>query len=586
MRIKTTKSKKGTSYYIIKDYTNIDGKRTTKIYEKLGNQDQIKERFGFENTMQNILDYIHSLEDQPLPVYMNPNKQIEKGNRRKFNIGYLFLKNIYYSLGLHQIFHQIQKKYQFKFDLNEVLECLIYARILWPCSKLSTYHQADKFVEKKSFEYQHVLRALSYLAKEFDEIQKNLFVSSSKVLHRNYRVIYYDCTNFFFYTDENEFQKYGISKQHQPLPLIQMGLFMDANGIPIALNINPGNTNESKTMIPLEKKILEEFELDSKNIVVCTDAAMCTDDIKKFNVKDGRGFVITQSIKKLNQDLKNWALDPEGWRIVGNLKNTYNLKEIEQDENLKNMYFNKIFYKEIECETKSVKQTLIVTFSFKYQAWQKAVKLKQFERANKIVEEINAQNQKAKNKKEIQKIKITKNPNDPRRFIQEYSTTEHGEIADYITYTINTALYNEEEKYNGFYGITTNLNNDTETVIKVIHGRWEIEESFRILKEEFDSNNVYLSREDRIRSHFLICFLALFEYRVLEKKLDNKYTVYEIIDCLRDMEVLEIKGDGYIPTYTRTDLTDDLHRIFGLNTDSEIITYKKFKKIASQIKVK
>ena len=211
---------------------------------------------------------------------------------------------------------------------------------------LESKQEYQKFVEKKSFEYQHVLRALSYLAKEFDEIQKNLFVNSSKVLHRNYRVIYYDCTNFFFYTDENEFQKYGISKQHQPLPLIQMGLFMDANGIPIALNINPGNTNESKTMIPLEKKILEEFELDFKNIVVCTDAAMCTDDIKKFNVKDGRGFVITQSIKKLNQDLKNWALDPEGWRIVGNLKNTYNLKEIEQDENLKNMCFNKIFYNE------------------------------------------------------------------------------------------------------------------------------------------------------------------------------------------------------------------------------------------------
>lgn len=593
MRLNISKSKNAINYFIIKDYKTFDGKRTTNVYEKLGNQEQVEKRFGKENTIVEIKKYINSLNEilsqgKELPVHLikDPNKKIEKNMRRKFNVGYLFLKDIYYSLNLDKMCKEIKDKYRFKFNLNEILECLIYARILWPSSKLSTYEQANKFIEKPSFEYQHIIRSLSYLAKEFDYIQKFLFDNSNQVMDRNYKIIYYDCTNFFFYTEENEFQRYGISKQHQPLPLVQMGLFMDADGLPFALNINPGNTSETKTMIPSEEKFLKEFNMDKKNIVVCTDAAMCTDDIKKFNVKDGRGFVITQSIKKLNEELKNWALESNGWRILGNINDIYNIKEIEKNEESKKLYYDKIFYKEIECETKSVKQALIVTFSFKYQAWQKNIREKQFERAQKLVQEVNQKNQNAKKKTDVEKIKISKNQNDPKRFIKEYRTTDNDEVAENITYTVDESIFKEEEKYDGFYGITTNLIDDTKTVIKVMNGRWEIEESFRIMKEEFDSNNVYLSREDRIRAHFLICYLALFEYRFLEHKLNDKYTVYEIIDCLRDMEVLETKGDGYLPDYTRTGLTDDLHQIFGLDTDTEIISYQKLKKILSKVKVK
>lgn len=585
MRLKKTQSKNKVHYSIIKDYTTSDGKRTTSVFENLGNEEQVISRFGSDNTEAKIKEYIKSLKEKPVPIYFDANKKIEKGIRRKFNIGYLFLKDIYYSLNLDKMCKEIGNKYQFKFDLNQILECLIYSRILWPSSKLSTYKQANKFVEKYSFEYQHIIRSLSYIANEFDYIQKFLFDNSNKVIDRNYRIVYYDCTNFYFYTDENDFQRYAISKQHQPLPLVQMGLFMDADGLPFALNINPGNTSETKTMIPGEEKFLKDFNMDRKNIVVCTDAAMCTDEIKKFNVKDGRGFVITQSIKKLSDKLKEWALNPNGWRILGDINNIYNIEDIEKDEKQKTIYYNKIFYKEIECETKSVKQTLIVTFSFKYQAWQKNIKNKQLERAKKIVEEINKQNKKAMEKKDIEKIKISKNLNDPKRFIKEDRTTDNGELAENITYYVDEKVYENEMKYNGFYGITTNLINETTTVVKIMNGRWEIEESFKIMKEEFDANNTYLSREDRIKAHFLTCYLALFEYRLLEQKLNDKYTVYEILDCLRDMEVLEAKGEGYIPNYTRTNLTDDLHQLFGINTDTEIISYKNFKKILSKVKV-
>lgn len=573
-------------YSIIKDYITSNGKRTTCVFENLGNQQQVQQRFGKEDTINKIKEYIYSLKDKPIPIYKNPNKLIEKNIKNKFNVGYLFLKDIYYSLNLNKLCTQITDKYQFKFDLNQILECLIYSRILWPSSKLATYKQADKFIEKLNFSYNDIIRSLSYLANEFDYIQKFLFESSNKVLDRNYRVIYYDCTNFFFYTEENEFQKYGVSKEHRPLPLVQMGLFMDADGLPFALNINPGNTNEQKTIIPSEEKFLKEYNMDKKNIVVCTDAAMCTDDIKKFNVKEGRGFVITQSLKKLKKELQEWALSPSEWRIVGDLTKIYNIKDIEKNEELKRIYYDKIFYKEIECETKSVKQTLIVTFSFRYQTWQQNVRKKQYNRAQKLVDEVNRKNNNVKKTNDVEKIKITKNQNDPKRFIKEYRTTNNGEVAENIVYVIDEAIFKEEEKFDGFYGITTNLIDDTKTVIKVMNGRWEIEESFRIMKEEFDSDNAYLSREDRIKAHFLTCYLALFIYRVLENKLQDKYTVYEIIDCLRDMEVLEAKGDGYLPAYTRTDLTDDLHQIFGLNTSTEIITYKKIKKILSQIKGK
>ena len=587
MRLKKVIAKNGhITYSIIKDYTRLDGKRTSTTYELLGDDLKLIERFGSEDTMGKVKEYIDSLnqmikenKEPPVNLTLNPNKQIEKDVNRSFFSGHLFLRKIYYELGIDKICENIRKKYHFTFDINQIVECLLFARIIWPSSKLSTFEQSKKFIGNYNFDIQHIYRTLSYLSKEIDNVQKNLFDYSNKVIERDYKVIYYDCTNYFFYTEENDFQRYGISKQHQPLPLVQMGLFMDADGYPFAMNIHPGNKSETQTMIPSEKKFLKEYNMDRKNIVVCTDAAMCTDDIKKFNVKDGRGFIITQSIKKLSNELQEFALDKTGWRILGNLKDIYNLEDIEKDESLKKKYYNTIFYKEIECETKSVKQALIVTFSFKYQEYQHKLKSRQLERATKLVEEINKKNKKAKQKKEIEKIKITKNQNDPKRFIQQINTTDSGEVACNIEYSIDQTIFENEEKFNGLYGITTNLMNDTQTIVKVMKGRWEIEESFRIMKDDFDAGTVYLSREDRIKGHFITCFLSLFIYRYLEHQLDDKYTVKQIVSKLQEMKMLEHKGKGFEPIYTRTDLTDDLHSFLGINTDNEIVTYKKIKKI-------
>lgn len=571
MRLNVRKINDYSYYSIIKDYTDLNGKRTTKIFEKLGNQQQVEERFGKINTIDKIKEYISSLnnknKEELLKKEFNPNKRISSGVKRKYNVGYLFLEKIYNQLNMKTICNSIQEKYKFQFDLNEILSYLVFARIIYPSSKLETFKQCHNFIEQPKFKLHDEYRALSYIAKNMDFIQEQLFTNSKKVIDRNSKVIYYDCTNYFFEIDtEDDLRKYGINKQHQPKPQVGMGLFMDGDGIPLSCNIYPGNQNEQKTLIPEENKIVNDFKLDTTKIILCTDAGLASDEIKKFNIQEKRGFVITQSLKKLKEEEKSKALDKSEWRIANDLKHIYNLEQIENDETLREKYYDTLFYKIISSETKSVKQDLIVTFNFKYFDYHRNIRNEQIARARKSLED-------------NQVTRKGKNQNDYRRFITSITSTNTGEVAENTTYSINEDLINEEEQYDGFYALTTNLIGDISSILKIVKGRWEIEESFRIMKHDFLARPVELSREDRIKAHFMTCFISLFIYRILEKKLNYKYTTSEILYTLKNMEILEHKGIGYEPIYERTILTDDLHDLFKFNTDFEIISYKKMKKI-------
>ena len=511
-------------------------------------------------------------EKETIIIKKNNNKIIPKDSRTSFNVGYLFLQKLYNQLKINDICNFIQDKYQFHFDLNEILSYLVFARIIYPSSKLETFKQCQNFIEQPKFKLHDEYRALSYIAENMDFIQETLFNNSKKVIQRNSNVIYYDCTNYFFEIDnEDDIRKYGISKEHKPNPIVGMGLFMDGDGLPLSCNIYPGNMNEQKTLIPEETKIVDNFKMDSTKIILCTDAGLASDEIKKFNVKDNRGFVITQSLKKLKDEYKQQVFNKSGWRIANDLRNVYNLDAIENDEDLKEKYYDTLFYKIIETETKSVKQDLIVTFCFRYYDYNRNIRNNQIERAKKSIETNNV-------------TRKGKNQNDYRRLINSINSTDNGEIAENKSYTINQELIEEEEKYDGYYALTTNLIGDISEIFKIVKGRWEIEESFRIMKSDFLARPVNLSREDRIKAHFITCFISLFIYRLLEKKLDNKYTSSQILETLRNMNVFESKGDGYIPTYIRTDLTDELHEKFNFRTDYEINTYKDFKKILEQIK--
>ena len=574
MRLSYSKSKNATLFYIIKDYTNLNGKRSTKIFEKLGNQQQIEERFGTEDTLNKVNEYINNLNNEDkediIKKEYNPNKRISKGIKRNFNVGYLFLEKIYNQLKLKDICDDIQNKYQFKFDLNEILSYLVFARIIYPASKLETFKQCQSFLEQPKFQLHDEYRALSYLASNIDFIQENIFENSKNVIKRNSEVIYYDCTNYFFEIElDDDFRKYGINKQHQPKPQVGMGLFMDGDGIPLSFNIYPGNQNEQKTLIPEETKIVNNFKIDNTKMILCTDAGLASDEIKKYNIKDKRGFVITQSLKKLKEVEKEKVFNDNDWRLPGDLRNVYNLKEIKNNEELKEKYYDKLFYKIIETETKSVKQDLIVTFSFKYFDYNRNIRNSQIERAKKSIDT-------------NQTTRKGKNQNDYRRFIIDTKLTDNGEVAENSTFSLDEDLIKEEEKYDVYYALTTNLVGDIEQILKIIKGRWEIEESFRIMKTDFLARPVNLSRKDRIKAHFLTCFIALLIYRILEKKLDYKYTTTQILNILRNMNMLEQKGLGFEPEYERTNITDDLHELFGFNTDYEIISYKKMKKILQQ----
>ena len=575
MRLNIRKINNYSYYSIIKDYTNLNGKRSTKIFEKLGNQNQVEERFGKENTIDNIKEYINKLNNESKETIINkefdPNKRISHGIKRNFNIGYLFLEKLYNQLKFKDICDDISNKYKFKFDLNEILSYLVYARIIYPSSKLETFKQCQNFIKQPTFKLHDEYRSLSYIADNMDFIQESMFNNSKKVINRNAKVIYYDCTNYFFEIDnEDDLRKYGVSKEHKPNPIVGMGLFMDGDGLPLSCNIYPGNKNEQKTLIPEESKIVDNFKLDNTKIILCTDAGLASDEIKKYNIKDGRGFVITQSLKKLKDEIKNKVFDKNNWRIPNDLKNIYNLETIEKDEYLKEKYYDTLFYKIIQTETKSVKQDLIVTFCFKYFDYNKSIRNNQIDRAKKSIETNNV-------------TRKGKNQNDYRRFIETQNSTDNGEVAENISYSINQELIDEESKYDGYYALTTNIVGDINEIFKIVKGRWEIEESFRIMKSDFLARPVNLSREDRIKAHFMTCFISLFIYRLLEKKLDYKYTTSQILNTLRNMNMLEQKGLGFEPEYERTQLTDDLHELFNFNTDLEIVSYKKMKKIFKSI---
>lgn len=574
MRINKTKTKNFEFYYIIKDITR-NKKRTTKIVEKLGTIDDIKIRAKDEEPLQWLNNYITELNikekegKRDIIKSYSPNKIIDKDKQRSFNGGYLFLQKIYYDLKINKICEDITNKYQFKYDLNSILSNLIYSRIIYPSSKLKTYELSKKFIEQPNFELQNIYRALEVIAEESDFIQSELYKNSCNYLGRNNKVLYYDCTNFFFEIEqENGLKQYGKSKENRPNPIIQMGLFMDGDGIPLAFDITPGNTNEQKTLKPLEKKIIKDF--DTSKFVVCTDAGLASTANRKFNNIGNRSFITTQSIKKLKGHLKEWCLDlTKGWKLYGSDK-TYDISKLRDDEALIEKFKDKTFYKERWITEDDLEQRLIVTYSVKYQEYQKNIRENQVERAKKIIDS---------NPKKIGKVR----QNDPKRFIDTTNTTKNGEIAEEIHLELNQDLINEETAYDGLYAVCTNLEDDIDSIIKTNHNRWEIEESFRIMKSEFKSRPVYLSRDDRIKAHFTTCFLALIIFRYLEKKLEEEYTIYEIIDTLKGMNFLK-EDDEYIPTYTRTDITDLLHEKFKFRTDYEITTYKNFKKIFKQTK--
>lgn len=576
MYINITGSQNNKDVYIYQSYRKENGKTSSRIYKKLGKLNDLVHQFGgdqekmmaWAKEQARIETENYQSKAGTVSVTFTQSAYIPKNEERSFNVGYLFLQQLCTELRLDKICRKIRSRYKFTYDFHAILTDLIYARILSPSSKLSSYSYCQSLMEPPKYALQNIYRALSVMAQESDGIQEELYRNSNFIHPRNTRVLYYDCTNYYFEIEEEEgLRRYGKSKEHRPNPIVTMGLFMDADGLPLAFDIFSGNQNEQTTLKPLESKIIRDF--GCSQFVFCSDAGLGSKSNRFFNSFEDRAYVITHSLKKMKQDERAVALNPTQYRALGSEK-FIDLRQLDEtDEKV----FNTIYYKEIPMVTENMDETLIVTYSPKYKAYQKKIRERQLERAKKIIQSPDSKRK-------------TRNPNDPARFVKKTPVTGDGEIAEKYVYDLDQDRVDEEAQYDGFYAVITNLEGDVREIIRINQQRWEIEENFRIMKTEFEARPVYVRREDRIKAHFLTCYISLLVYRLLEKKLENKYTCEQILHTIRHMQMTRISQDtGYIPSYKRTDITDSLHKAFGFHTDLEFISRSSMRNIIKNTKI-
>ncbi len=587
MRLGWSTSKNSVSYYAQKT-VYVDGKNKSLIVKRFGSEKFICDTYGVADAKAwakeqvRLMNEAEQEDSAKFNIELCTGTDLVMDERRRFNGGYLFLQDIYYELGLHRICRAISRRHLFEYDLNGILSRLIYTRILFPASKKSSFEESKRFIERPSFQLHDIYRALSVIAEESDYIQSRLFKNSIAIQKRNTQVIYYDCTNFYFEIDAAEDDKqFGKSKENRPLPIVGMGLFMDMDGIPISFSIYPGNRNEQLTMIPLEEKMLSQF--DMSKFVVCTDAGLSSATNRAFNSYDEddglRGYITTQPIKTLKNFLRKWCLADGGWFLDGDGSGRkHKLSELDEEKDGDKIFYKTRWIKEEGLvhagngdKKMMIEQKLIVSYSIKYRNFQRHVREGQIERAKKLVEDGHASSGKKKQ-------------NDPKRFIKTDHATKDGEMAELTASYIDQSAIDNEEKYDGFYAVCTNLDESVSSIVEANKHRWEIEECFRIMKTDFEARPVYLNRQDRILAHFITCFISLIVYRYLEKKLDNKYTIDQILSTLQEMDFMKYEGKGYQPVYTRTELTDALHEAFGFCTSKQIVPITKMKNICSQTK--
>uniref|UniRef100_I5AT64 Transposase n=1 Tax=Eubacterium cellulosolvens (strain ATCC 43171 / JCM 9499 / 6) TaxID=633697 RepID=I5AT64_EUBC6 len=550
-------------------------KSTSKVVKKLGTLDELMreldtDRDGVmawakEQARIETKRYKENERTKTVLIPFHADRMLDYDKQKLFKGGYLYLQFIYYKLQLDKVCRKIRTRHKFKYDLNAILSDLIYTRILDPSSKRSSFKAASDYLEPPAYELHDIYRSLSVLSEEMDFIQSEVYKNSSFMGKRNDRILYYDCSNYYFEIEQEDGEKkYGKSKEHRPNPIIQMGLFIDGDGLPLAFSLFPGNQNEQTSMKPLEQKILQQF--GHEKFIYCCDAGLGSENNRSFNHLGKRSFIVTQSIKKLPSEDKEWALKKTRFRRLSD--------NAEVDiTNLSDTDSNELYYKDEPYTTKKLHQRLIITYSPKYAAYQKTLRQKQLERAEKMVSDGKIKKQR-------------KNPNDPARFIEKLAVTKEGEAAD-IHYYLDEEKVAEEEKYDGLYAICTDLlDDDVADILKVSEGRWQIEDCFRTMKTDFSARPVYVRREDRIHAHFLTCFLALLIIRLLKRELGDICTCEELLAKLKTMNFADIEEQGFMPLYKRDKLTDALHETCGFRTDYQFITKQSMKSIQKYSKNK
>lgn len=547
------------------------GKKTTsKNVRRIGRLSELKKEYTdpiahFRAEAKRLTDEGRSESSFEIPA----NLMLDPMKKRRVMLGYIFPQSVYYSLGLDMVMRGIRNESKATYDFNRIMRDLIIGRVLSPLSKSSTYEKAFSFPEPPDYDLQHVYRSLSLMAKNFDLIEEKAFKGMKKYADVDTSVTYYDCTNFYFEIEEEDgFRTYGKSKENRPNPIVQMGLFLDRNGLPISMCINPGRTNEQKTMIPLEKLMTERFGIEK--FVVCADCGLSGKRNLRFNSTENHGFVVTKSLKKVSEDVRARLMGDGGWKRFGDASGRlYSLKEIREDANLRDV----IFYHDerFAMGSDGFEERIVTTYCGRLREYQRSVRERQLQRAMELVRQ--------------GKIRKGVNQNDVRRFIVVDSVTENGEVAEKKVFSIDRERFEEESEYDGFYAVTTDLDDDPGEIIRINRGRWEIEESFRIMKSDFDGRPVFVSREDRIRAHFLTCYLAFMIFRIIEQKLnkgDVRYTDPEILRTLRDYEAID--AENFYVGAMEGKAVRALESTFGLVGSMTALSKAQFRRLVARSK--
>lgn len=610
MKLYYDKRLKDPTYYIQQGFRN-GKKTTTKNIKRLGKHSELL--LITDNPLEYAKNEVKKMNEEyrsgrsEFIVTMDFNERIPStdspcSNSTSLNIGYLYLKDIYAKLNLSDFFKSVSSDRKITYDCNKICQFLTYARILDPASKYGTYDKLDTYYEKPQVEYQHMIRFLDILDRNSDKYLKHLFDNSENIVKRDTSVMYYDCTNYFFETEKPDeeivdevtgeiilgLRQFGISKENKTSPIVEMGLIMDSRGIPISMCIHPGNTNEQLTAVPLEKEVIKMT--GNKKFIYCADAGLGSYNIRKFNDMGGRAYIVTQSVKKLGQEIKDIVFNDSNYRLLSN-DDAITLKEMrtfnKKDANNLSLY-NDFAYKVIPANTamdtglyeekvykngrtKKVKakgtlhQYIIVTFSRKMMEYQRTIRERQLERAKKLLR-----------LKDPEKIK--KGPNDIRRFLKNSSS-------DTANYVLDMDKIHEEEKYDGFYAVATNLDDSAKDILAVAQNRYKIEDCFRIMKTNFDARPVFLRKPERIRAHFLICYTALLIYRLMECKLDDNLThvtTSNLIKTLRNMNVVNMDDMYYKSIYSGSQALDALERCFELQLNRKYYRPSDLNKIVKK----
>lgn len=610
MKLYYDKRLKDPTYYIQQGFRN-GKKTTTKNIKRLGKHSELL--LITDDPLEYAKNEVKKMNEEyrsgrsEFIVTMDFNERIPStdspcSNSTSLNIGYLYLKDIYAKLNLSDFFKSVSSDRKITYDCNKICQFLTYARILDPASKYGTYDKLDTYYEKPQVEYQHMIRFLDILDRNSDKYLKHLFDNSENIVKRDTSVMYYDCTNYFFETEKPDeeivdevtgeiilgLRQFGISKENKTSPIVEMGLIMDSRGIPISMCIHPGNTNEQLTAVPLEKEVIKMT--GNKKFIYCADAGLGSYNIRKFNDMGGRAYIVTQSVKKLGQEIKDIVFNDSNYRLLSN-DDAITLKEMrtfnKKDANNLSLY-NDFAYKVIPANTamdtglyeekvykngrtKKVKakgtlhQYIIVTFSRKMMEYQRTIRERQLERAKKLLR-----------LKDPEKIK--KGPNDIRRFLKNTSS-------DTANYVLDMDKIHEEEKYDGFYAVATNLDDSAKDILAVAQNRYKIEDCFRIMKTNFDARPVFLKKPERIRAHFLICYTALLIYRLMECKLDDNLThvtTSNLIKTLRNMNVVNMDDMYYKSIYSGSQALDALERCFELQLNRKYYRPSDLNKIVKK----